>query len=481
MVTKSKAATTLEEAPEAAPAADAAEEAPAAAEEAPAEAPSAEGDAPAEKKTKKAKKAEKKKEGAEAEGDKEEGAEGDKKKKKPKKKVVPGWATLTDDARSKLAKGGSLAKPKVTDAIVEAIKMCGDGKGVCSSKAIRTMIMSDNPDLPKKTLKKAMAKAIERGDVIQVKGTGLSGSFKLGKGKPVAGGEKKVEKAGGKAKKGPKKDSIPKKPLEEIFPHVFTWACNPKEASVGLIKKYLVANYPDLELGEDMKHYRKALELSEKNGTLERLTGKGFSGTFQLVDGANKTGHKFEDAFENACIAMNEPKDLSVGKIRDYLGAYHPEYKTDDRPKVLKSALDRAVAKGWVQQISGKGFTGTFRLMHPYYPGPRELWGKDYVEPKEKGEATPKKAKKEEAASPKKKAAKKRAADSDSEDEEEEDIEEEAYKPKATKRGAPKPRSSAAPPKKKAKAAKEVVAKKSKPAKGVKGGLKQPKGRGGKK
>ena len=66
-------------------------------------------------------------------------------------------------------------------------------------------------------------------------------------------------------------------------------------------------------------------------------------------------------------------------------------------------------------QISGKGFTGTFRLMHPYYPGPRyysplvtpyypgcrELWGKDYVEPKEKGEATPKKAKKEEPASPK--------------------------------------------------------------------------------
>ena len=40
------------------------------------------------------------------------------------------------------------------------------------------------------------------------------------------------------------------------------------------------------------------------------------------MDGANKTGHKFEDAFENACIAMNEPKDLSVGKIRDYLGRW---------------------------------------------------------------------------------------------------------------------------------------------------------------
>ena len=33
-------------------------------------------------------------------------------------------------------------------------------------------------------------------------------------------------------------------------------------------------------------------------------------------------------------------------------------------------------------QISGKGFTGTYRLCHPYYPSPRELWGKDFVEPK---------------------------------------------------------------------------------------------------
>ena len=47
-----------------------------------------------------------------------------------------------------------------------------------------------------------------------------------------------------------------RQPLEEIFPLVFTWACNPKEASVGLIKKYLVANYPDLDLGVEMKHYR---------------------------------------------------------------------------------------------------------------------------------------------------------------------------------------------------------------------------------
>ena len=91
-------------------------------------------------------------------------------------------------------------------------------------------------------------------------------------------------------------------------------------------------------------------------GQLKRLTGKGFSGTFQLVDGANKTGGKFEDAIENAIISMNEPKQVSVTGIRDYLskcivmvlnfdilircyfsGCWHNEYHTDNKPSVLKS------------------------------------------------------------------------------------------------------------------------------------------------
>merc|ERR1711860_387336 len=117
------------------------------------------------------------------------------------------------------------------------------------------------------------------------------------------------------------------------------------------------------------------------------------------------------------------------------------------KPKVLKSALDRALAKGWITQISGKGFSGTYRLCHPYYPSPRELWGKDFVEPKERtaAKAEP---------SPKKKAVK-RAAESESEDESsEEEEEEEAYKPKKGKRGPPSPRKTVEPaPKKKAKAA----------------------------
>merc|ERR1719430_1317134 len=200
--------------------------------------------------------------------------------------------------------------------------------------------MSENPDCPKVALRKGMAKSVERGLIKQVKGKGLSGSFKLGTGKPSKT-DKAVSNTGKKSKKiakdgGPKND-----PMETVFPLVFTWACNPKEASVGFIRKYLVSNYPDLDLGVELKHYRKALELAEKNGQLERLTGKGFNGTFQLVDGANKTGAKFEDAFENACIAMNEPKDVSVSKLRDYLSVYHAEYNTDNRPTVRRNLMTR--------------------------------------------------------------------------------------------------------------------------------------------
>jgi hypothetical protein len=34
----------------------------------------------------------------------------------------------------------------------------------------------------------------------------------------------------------------------------------------------------------------------------------------------DKTGGKYENAIEDAIIAMNEPKDASVTAIRDYVG-----------------------------------------------------------------------------------------------------------------------------------------------------------------
>merc|ERR1719431_2137370 len=218
-------------------------------------------------------------------------------------------------------------------------------------------------------------------------------------------------------------------------------------------------NYPELDV--EGRGFRGALEFLEKHGQLERITGQGFNGTFQLVDDADKFGHKYEDAMANAVIAMNEPKDVSVPALRDYLGEYHKEYNTDDRPTVLKNALDRAVAKGWLKQVTGKGFSGTYRLMHPFHPSPKELWGSYFVEKKEK----------EEPATPKRKAAKRAAPESDSEEEEDSDDEGEVL-PSPKKRGAPTPRKTVAPVKK---VAKKVAAKKSKPAPKPKKGKKKSK------
>ena len=91
------------------------------------------------------------------------------------------------------------------------------------------------------------------------------------------------------------------------------------------------------------------------------------------MDGAKKTGTKYEDAIEDAIIAMNEPKDASVPALRHYLNEYHLEYRVSDRPFVLKKALDRCEARGWIKRVTGKGFSGTFRLAFPYYPDPKEL------------------------------------------------------------------------------------------------------------
>jgi len=392
-------------------------------------------------------------------GDKKAEVKDEKKKTpKPVKKVVPSWASLSDEARKSLSKS-KLPKPKTQDAVMAAMSACADSKGLVSAGAIRKYVLEDNPDLSSLVLKKTVLKAVEKGLIKQVKGKGFTGTFKLESAKTVAKAAKasKTSKGGKVAKSsGPK---LP--PLENEFPGIFTWACNPKEASVPLIRKYLVKHYPELKVEENPNTFKKALESGEDKGQLKRITGKGFSGTFALVDGADKNGAKFEDAFENAIIAMSEPKQVSVSSLRDYLGEYHKEYNTDNRPLVLKNALERSVAKGWLKQISGKGFSGTYRLMHPYYPSPKELWGELFVEKKEKGE-------KAEKSTPKRKATKRAAVDSDSEEESEDDDDGEVM-PSPRKRGAPTPRKTVAAPKKKV--AKKAVAKKGKPApkKGKKG------------
>ena len=47
------------------------------------------------------------------------------------------------------------------------------------------------------------------------------------------------------------------------------------------------------------------------------------------------------------------------------------------KPMRLLKALERAEGAGHIERISGTGgFTGSFKLSYPYYPSPKELWGK---------------------------------------------------------------------------------------------------------
>ena len=191
---------------------------------------------------------------------KEEAKEPEDKKataKKPAKKVIPLWASISDQARKNAPKS-MLPKPSVQDAILAAISDNADSKGCASAVAISKTVLADNPDLPRFMLKKNMTKLIEAKKVKQVKGTGFSGSFKVetAKSAPKAG-KLKTTKSG-------KTVQSDKTPLENLFPNVFTWATNPKEASVGSIKKYIAKNYPELTV--DGKEFQKAIQGGETKG-----------------------------------------------------------------------------------------------------------------------------------------------------------------------------------------------------------------------
>ena len=84
---------------------------------------------------------------------------------------------------------------------------------------------------------------------------------------------------------------------------------------------------------------------------------------------------------------------------------------------------------GWLSQISGRGFSGSYRLMYPYYPSPAQLWGQDYKADTKnnKEEVTDRSSK-----------GKKRVVEYFSE--EEDHSEDDEVLPAPSKRGAPKAR-----------------------------------------
>ncbi|CAB4057226.1 unnamed protein product [Lepeophtheirus salmonis] len=187
--------------------------------------------------------------------------------------------------------------------------------------------------------------ALNKGYIKQAKGVGISGSFKLAK-RPTSSSISINTNGQGRPS------------LDCLMPHIFTWVCEPKEASAGMIKKYLNKFYKDLTF--DGKSFKKALEHGVLKGQLERLTGKGACGTFSLVDGANKTGARFEDAIEDAIIAMNEPKDASVSALKHYLSEFHTEdiwreeYESDSEDNKAESPKKKKTSKTSTLKSSSK-------------------------------------------------------------------------------------------------------------------------------
>merc|ERR1719219_1699533 len=411
------------------------------------------------KKAKKSKKGKKGKKGKNDESKAEPSADGEKKeeptaegekKKKPIKKKIPQWATLSDKAKAGI-KASNIAGPTgsgTITVIIDAIKSCANAKGMASYILIKKHVQKHNPNWPKMTFKQALRRSVDKGCVKKIKD-----SYKVISETPVtkkaatAKVTKTLSKGRSKTVAGPRNA-----PLEDLFPHIFTWVCEPKEASYGLIRKYIAKHYP--KLSSDVP-FKKALMNMVAKGQLDQITGKGANGTFALEGGAKKTGTVYEDPIEDAIIASNEPKDCSVTALRHYLSEFHKEYNVADRPKVLKNAIERAEAKGWLVRITGKGFSGTFRLNHPYIPSPKDLWRDEYVDPD--AEKPKKKRKKVEDSSDEESSSESESEDESEDDSDSEESDTEVI-PKAKKRGAPAARSAA--PAKKAKVVKKPVPKK---------------------
>ncbi|KAM8927293.1 heterochromatin protein 1-binding protein 3 isoform 2-T2 [Pelodytes ibericus] len=363
-------------------------------------------------------------------GEKEPSKEKDKKVKK----TIPSWATLSASQLARAQKQTHMAsssRPKMDAILTEAIKACFQKSGA-SVVAIRKYIISKYPSLELERrgylLKQALKRELQRGIIRQVKGKGASGSFVV-----VSNSGKTAPKSRDR-KRSSSAVEQPNVKLEDILPLAFTRLCEPKEASYSLIKKYVSQYYPKLKVDVRPQMLKNALQRAVEKGQLEQITGKGASGTFQLKRAGDKpllSGGLFEDAILSAITAMNEPKTCSTTAIKKYVLENHPGVNSSFQVHLLKRTLQKCEKNGWMEQISGKGFSGTYQLCFPYYPSPYVLFP-DKAEEEEEEEESEDESNEEEE---------------ESEDEESEE-EEPPPKRRIQKKAAPsKSRSRAPPPK----------------------------------
>ncbi|XP_044277188.1 LOW QUALITY PROTEIN: heterochromatin protein 1-binding protein 3 [Varanus komodoensis] len=352
-----------------------------------------------------------------------------KEKEKKVKKTIPTWATLSASQLARAQKQTQMAassRPKMDAILVEAIKACYQ-KGGASVVAIRKYIISRYPSLELERrgylLKQALKRELERGAIRQVKGKGASGSFVVA---PNSG--KMAPKSRDRKRSAWSSGPEQQVKLEDVLPLAFTRLCEPKEASYSLIKRYVAQYYPKLKVDVRPQLLKNALQRAVEKGQLEQITGKGASGTFQLKKSGEKPlrgGSLMEDAILSAIAAMNEPKTCSTTALKKYVLEKHPGTSASLQVHLLKRTLQKCEKYGWMEQISGKGFSGTYQLRFPYYPSPGVLFPEKQKEEEEEEDE-----------------------DEDEEDEDEDEEEEEEEPPpkkRMQKRPPPKARNRAPP------------------------------------
>lgn len=319
-----------------------------------------------------------KEENKSAEETKKEEKDQSKEKEKKVKKTIPAWATLSASQLARAQKQTPMAsspRPKMDAILTEAIKACFQKSGA-SVVAIRKYIIHKYPSLDLERrgylLKQALKRELNRGVIKQVKGKGASGSF-------VVVQKSKTPQKSKNRKKGSAVDPEPQVKLEDVLPLAFTRLCEPKEASYSLIRKYVSQYYPKLRVDIRPQLLKNALQRAVERGQLEQITGKGASGTFQLKKSGEKPllgGSLMEYAILSAIAAMNEPKTCSTTALKKYVLENHPGTNSNYQMHLLKKTLQKCEKNGWLEQISGKGFSGTFQLCFPYYPSPGVLFPK---------------------------------------------------------------------------------------------------------
>ncbi|XP_052425740.1 heterochromatin protein 1-binding protein 3 [Carassius gibelio] len=160
--------------------------------------------------------------------------------------------------------------------------------------------------------------------------------------------------------------SLSQPKVEEIIIEAIESCKERSGASSITIVKYVMKKYPSVEMDKKTKNiYKRTLKRMVEKGTVKQLKGKGFSGSFAIgkkAAGSAGTKETLGESLPLIITRLCEPKEASYILIKKYLEQHFPQLNVDSRPDVLKNCLQKSVEKGYLEQITGKGASGTFQL-----------------------------------------------------------------------------------------------------------------------